>query len=300
MKIVVAGGTGFIGQPLVARLVGRGDEVAVLTRNPATVGIGRGVAWAPPARGPWWEEVARADAVINLAGENIGEGRWTAARKARLISSRLDATGALVEAMRTAPQQKRVFISSSAVGFYGDRSDEELNEQSSRGAGFLADLCVKWEEAAHGADGVARVVIPRFGVVLHKSGGAMKKLLLPFRLGLGGRLGSGRQWMSWIEREDVLRFLEWALDSEVSGVFNATAPGPVRNREFTRELGRALHRPAFMPVPAFAIRLLLGQMAEEMLLAGQRVIPRRATEAGSRFDFHFNYPTLPEALAHAL
>jgi uncharacterized protein (TIGR01777 family) len=296
MKIVVSGGTGFIGQPLTARLAARGDEVVVLTRNPAKVRSGRGVAWDPPRRGPWWEEVARADAVINLAGENIGDGRWTAARKERLISSRLDATGSLVEAMRTAPQQKRVFLSASAVGFYGNRGDEELDESAGRGAGFLADLTARWEEAAHGADGVARVVVPRFGVVLERSGGALQKMLPPFRFGVGGPLGSGRQWMSWVDREDALRFLEWALGEEVSGPFNVTAPEPVRNRDFTRELGHALHRPAFMPVPGFALRLLFGQMADETLLAGQRVIPRRATDAG----FRFTAPTLPEALAHVL
>jgi uncharacterized protein (TIGR01777 family) len=240
--------------------------------------------------------VASADAIINLAGENIGEGRWTEARKRRLIDSRLHATRALVEALRRAPRP-RTLINASATGFYGDRQDEELDETSARGGGFLAQLVERWEAAAREAEPQTRVVLLRFGVVLGKGGGALQKMALPFRLGVGGRVGSGQQWMSWIAREDVLRMIEWALDNQtVRGVYNATSPRPVRNRDFARALGRALSRPAFMPAPAFALRVMFGQMAEEVLLAGQKVLPRRAEQEG----FTFEAPGIETGLERAL
>ena len=293
MKIVVAGGTGFIGEPLVQRLVARGDDVTVLTRNPAKVEAGRGVQWDGRTQGAWSNDVANADVVINLAGENISEGRWTEERKRRLVDSRLNATNALVQALRANP----TFISASAIGIYGDRGDETLDESSSRGDGFLADLVEKWEAAAREAESIARLVIIRFGIVLAPDGGALKKLLLPFKLGAGGPIGNGKQWMSWIDRDDVLRLAEWAIDhSGAHGVYNATAPEPVRNRELARELGRALHRPAIVPAPAFALRLMFGRMADEALLAGQRVLPRHAINDG----FAFTHATLADALAALL
>jgi uncharacterized protein (TIGR01777 family) len=297
MKIVAAGGSGFIGSALVKRLVSRGDEVAVLSRNPAKVRVGRGVPWNPPSAGPWTAEIAAADAVINLAGENVGEGRWTAERKSRILQSRLHATGALAQALHDAPRRQRTFISASAVGYYGPRSDETLDESGSTGSGFLAEVTRRWEAAAHGADDVARVVILRFGVVLGAGGGALQKMLLPFRLGVGGPIGSGRQWMSWVDREDVLRIIEWALDhAGVKGTYNATSPHPLPNREFALNLGRVLHRPSVLPTPGFALRLLFGDMADEMLLSGQRVVPARATAEG----FAFTYPMLDDSLRHAL
>ena len=297
MKIVVAGGSGFLGQPLVQRLLERQHDVAVLSRDPSKVTVGRGVEWDPRSPGAWSSEVADADVVINLAGENVGGGRWTEARKRRLIDSRLDATTALVQAMQSKPEKRRTFINASAVGFYGLRGDEALDESASRGSGFLADLVVKWEAAARGAESIARLVLPRFGVILAKNGGALGKMLLPFKLGVGGPIGSGQQWMSWIDREDVIRAIEWAIEKDsVRGVYNVTAPQPVRNRDFTRVLGRAVHRPAFMPAPAFALRLALGEMADEMLLGGQRVVPGRAQAEG----FSFLYPTLEGALGHVL
>lgn len=297
MRIVVAGGSGFIGEPLVRRLVARGDDVAVLTRNAARVHAGRAVLWDGKTEGAWSDEVASADAVVNLAGENIGDGRWTAERKRRLVASRLDATHAIVEALRRDPSRKRTLVSSSAVGFYGDRKDEELDEQSSRGSGFLADLVEQWERAAREAEPLARLVLLRFGVVLASDGGALAKMLLPFRLGAGGPIGSGRQWMSWIERDDAVSMIVWAIDDEhARGVYNATSPRPVRNRDFTRALGRALGRPAILPAPAFALRIAFGQMAEEALLAGQHVVPRRAEADG----FTFAHPSLEAALPHAL
>lgn len=285
MHIVIAGGTGFLGEPLVKRLIACGDDVAVLSRNPSKVRAGRGLQWDGRTQGAWSDAVATADVVINLAGENIGDGRWTEARKKQLVASRLDATGAIAEALRRDPSRKRTLINASAVGYYGLHGDEELDESGSRGAGFLAELVDRWEGAARAAEPLARLVVLRFGVVLSAEGGALGKMLLPFRLGAGGPIGSGRQWMSWVDRDDAVRFVEWAIDREAArGVYNVTAPEPVRNRDFTRELGRALHRPAFMPAPAFALRLAFGEMADEVLLGGQRVLPKRAEQEGFTFD----------------
>jgi uncharacterized protein (TIGR01777 family) len=297
MKIVIAGGSGFIGEPLVRRLVARGDDVAVLTRNPANVRAGRPLQWDGRSQGAWSAEAAAADVVINLAGENIAGSRWTDARKRQLIDSRLHATRALVEAFRSAPPHRRTFIQASAVGFYGDRSEEELDESASRGSGFLAELVEQWEAAAREADTVSRLVVLRLGVVLAKGGGALQKMLLPFQLGGGGPIGSGNQWMPWVGRDDVLRMIEWAIDNDsVRGVYNVTAPQPVRNRDFAKSLGRVLRRPALLPAPAFALRLAFGQMADEALLAGQRVLPRRAEREGFRFDD----PSLEDALRRTL
>jgi uncharacterized protein (TIGR01777 family) len=297
-KIVMAGGSGFIGEPLVRRLLARGDDVAVLTRNPSKLKAGRGVQWNPATPGAWSAEVADADVVINLAGENVGGGPWTEARKARIMESRVTATRALVDAMAHKPGKARTLVNASAIGFYGDRGDAELDENSMPGNGFLTEVTRRWEELARTAGGFARVVILRFGIVLAADGGALAKLLLPFRLGAGGRMGSGEQWMSWIDREDVLRLIEWSIDQEsAQGTYNATAPAPVTNRDFAKVLGHALHRPSILPTPAFALRLVLGSgMADEMLLSGQRVIPKRAIEQG----FKFAYPELEGALAHAL
>lgn len=294
---MVAGGTGFIGETLVQRLVARGDDVAVLTRNPSKVRAGRGLQWDGRTQGAWSEEAARADVVINLAGENISEGRWTAERKRRLIDSRLNATRAIVEALQEAlqhePARPRTLISASAIGFYGDRGDEVLDENAPRGEGFLAELVEQWESAARAAEPLARLVIVRFGVVLAPDGGALKKLLLPFKLGVGGPIGNGRQWMSWIVRDDALRLVEWTIDNpSARGIYNATAPAPARNIDFSRTLGRVLHRPAFLPAPAFALRIALGQMADEALLASQRVLPTRAVAEG----FTFSSPTIEGAL----
>lgn len=289
MKIAVSGGSGFIGQALVQRLLQRGEEVLVLSRHPEKVRLGRGVPWSAV------DEVASAGVVVNLAGENVGGGRWTAERKRRILESRVNATSALVDAMRRVPDSRRTFISASAVGYYGVRGDEMVDESSASGFGFLAEVTRKWEAAAHGGDAIARVVIFRFGVVFGPSGGALQKMLLPFRLGIGGPIGSGRQWMSWVDLEDVLRAVEWAIDRRaVKDTYNITAPEPIRNGDFARALGRALHRPSLVPTPRFALRLLFGGMADEVLLGGQRVVPSRATAEG----FSFNYATLEASLRH--
>ncbi len=284
MKIVIAGGTGFIGEPLVRCLLARGDDVAVLTRNPAKVEAGRGVKWDAKTAGPWTAEIDDADAVINLAGENIGEGRWTAERKRRLIDSRINATNAIVTALSNAHARKRVLLNASAVGYYGFDRDEPADESAPKGGGFLADLSAAWEAAAKRAESVARVVIFRFGVVLAADGGALQKMAMPFRFGAGGPVGNGRQWLSWVDRDDVLSAVEWALGNEsVRGVYNITAPDAVRNREFAKTLGRVLHRPALVPAPAFALRLLFGDMADEVLLGGQRAVPARTQAEGFAF-----------------
>ena len=298
MKIVVAGGSGFIGEPLVRRLVRRGDDVSVLSRNPAKVRAGRGVQWdGGKSTGAWTSDLADADAVINLAGESIAEGRWTEERKKKLIESRLDATNAIVETLKKAPSRKRALINASAVGYYGFDLDEELDEKSPKGRGFLADLVEEWERAASAAQPAARVVILRFGVVLGSGGGALQKMIVPFRFGAGGPVGSGNQWMSWIDRDDLLDQMIWSLDHEdVRGVYNSTAPEPARNRDFAKQLGKAMHRPSILPAPAFALRLMFGEMADEALLGGQRVMPRRAQSEG----FRFAYPAVESALRHAL
>lgn len=291
MRIAVSGGSGFIGQALVRRLLQRGDEVLVLSRNPERVRLGHGIQWSAV------NEVAGADVVINLAGENVGGGRWTAERKGRILESRLKATSALVDAMRRRPEKRRALVSASAVGYYGLHGDEILDESSPSGSGFLAEVTRQWEEAAHRADGIARVVIFRFGVVFGPDGGALEKMLLPFRLGVGGPIGSGRQWMSWVDLDDVLRAIEWAIDrQEVKGTYNITAPEPARNRDFSHTLGGVLRRPSFMPAPGFALRLIFGQMADEVLLGGQRAVPSRAAAEG----FRFSYPTLEASLRHVL
>lgn len=289
MKIAVSGGSGFIGTHLVPRLLQRGDEVVVLSRHPESVRAGRGIAWGAIG------EVANADLLINLAGENIGAGRWTESRKKNIVDSRVESTHKLVDAMRSAPQKQRTFISASAVGYYGVRGDEVLDESSLGGSGFLADVTRQWEAEAQQADKMARLVIFRFGVVLAGDGGALKKMMLPFHFGAGGPVGSGKQWMSWVDLQDVISAIEWAADhSQVRGTYNITAPDPVRNGDFARALGRAMHRPAVLPAPGFALRLLFGQMADEVLLGGQRVVPTRATREG----FAFKYPTLEASLQH--
>jgi hypothetical protein len=293
VKIVVAGGSGFLGEPLVRRLMARGDDVAVLSRDPLKVKAGRGVRWDGITPGSWTAEIDAADVVVNLAGENVGAGRWTESRKRRLINSRVEATNAIVAALMSAPRKKRTLINASAVGYYGTDRDTPVEESSSKGRGFLADLVEQWESAAKRAEAVARVVILRFGVVLAADGGALAKMVVPFRFGAGGPVGSGQQWMSWVDRDDVLDAIQWAIDHDhVRGVYNITAPEPVRNREFAKTLGRVLHRPAVMPAPAFALRLIFGEMADEALLGGQRAVPRRAMREG----FVFQSPTIEAAL----
>jgi len=296
MKIVIAGGSGLVGQALTRSLTKRGDDVVVLSRDPSTVREGSGVAWGG-ASDAWKREIGTSAAVINLAGSGIADKRWTEARKRDLRESRIAATRALVDALNASPDPARAFVSASAVGYYGARGDEELGESAPPDGSFLSRLAVEWETEALRAEGSARVVVLRIGIVLSTQGGALAKMLLPFRLGVGGRLGSGTQWMSWIHIDDLVAMFEWAIEKPAAhGAFNATAPEPVTNAEFTRALGAALHRPAIFPAPGFALRALFGEMADPLLLTGQRVVPSRASGEG----FSFSNASLDDALGRLL
>ena len=302
MRILVTGGTGLLGRRLVARLLARGDEVVVLTREPARaagrMGAARLVAWDPLAEPVPPGALAGAGAVVNLLGEPIAAGRWTAARKERIRASRVLGTRSLVAGIAAAERPPAVLVSGSATGWYGPRGDEELDESAPAAADYLGQLCRDWEAEARRAEPAGtRVVLLRTGIVLSPEGGALAKLLPLFRLGFGGPVGSGRQWLSWIHVEDLCALVVHALDrAELIGPVNGTAPNPVRNRDFGRALGRALGRPALLPVPAFAMRLVLGEMAQALLLTGHRVVPRRALATG----FRFAHPDLDGALADLL
>ena len=297
MNITVTGATGFIGNRLV-RVLLPGHSVHVLgrKRSPELPAEVRFSEWSSAESEPPAESLADADAVIHLAGEPVAQ-RWSAKVKQRIRNSRVDGTRNLVAALSKQKHRPQVLICASAIGYYGSRGDEVLAEGSSPGRDFLAQVVIEWEKAAREAEALGiRVISPRFGVVLGKNGGALAKMLPPFRMGAGGRLGSGQQWMSWIHVDDVVGLIQFALDhASVRGPLNATAPQPVRNREFTKELASALHRPAIFPVPRFALKILFGQMADVML-ASQRVIPKATQSAG----FKFQYPELRPALARLL
>jgi uncharacterized protein len=287
MKILLTGATGFVGASLARRLESLGHIVLPVSRRPG-------------ARYDWSDEglargVREADAVIHLAGENLFDKRWTRKQKQVLWSSRSDATRRL--AALVAARRPECFISASAVGYYGASEDARFGEDSPRGQGFLAELCGEWEAATRGAaDAGVRTAIIRAGVVLGKDGGALAKMLLPFRLGIGGPLGNGRQWLSWIHIDDLTSLIAFILGNpNAAGVFNATAPHPVTMTQFARSLGRALHRPAVMPVPAPILRLALGEVAD-VLLTGQYVEPRRAAEAGFTFRFSDVEPALRDVV----
>ena len=296
MKIVITGATGFLGRPLTTALVRDGHDLIVLTRGPASLAAGaRAVAWDPNGEaGPWAAEIDGAGAVVNLAGESIAGKRWTDAQKQRILDSRVLATRSLAAAIRAAAAPPPVFISGSAVGYYGPLGDETATEDRPAGSDFLAHVCERWEqEAMRAASDRTRVTCIRTGIVLEKDGGALPQMLAPFRFGAGGPVGSGRQYWPWIHRDDWIALVRWAIATPAAaGALNATAPHPVTNAEFARALGRAMHRPAFMPAPGFALRLLLGEMADALLLSGQNAVPAKATRAG----FQFHYRELDEAL----
>jgi len=251
-----------------------------------------------PATGDLDDDAAGADAVVNLAGVSVASGRWTAERQNQLRSSRVDTTRKLIGSLAKLKPMPRIFLSASAVGYYGDRGDEELIEKSAPGRGFLADLCRDWESQATRAESLGmRVACIRFGAILARHGGALQRMLLPFNLGAGGRLGSGHQWMSWIGLADAVGVIRYMLENDLArGPVNTVAPTPVRNREFTKELARVLHRPAILPAPAFALRIAFGEMADALLLSSQRVLPQKLQIWGYRFA----HPELPAALAAAL
>ncbi len=286
MRILITGATGFIGKRLCQKLSAQGHSLVVLSRNPEAarkLPISAAHRWLPESSLPppeSWEEI---ETVIHLAGESVA-GRWTQRKKQRIYDSRILSTRHLVEALRARKDRPKTLICASAIGYYGDRGEETLNETATPGRDFLASVCQDWEAAALQAERLGvRVVCLRLGIVLGRGGGALPAMLLPFKLGLGGPLGSGQQWWSWVHHDDVIGLIEHALARpELHGPLNVTAPTPVRQREFAQILGRLLRRPAFMPTPGFALKMALGDFANE-LLASKRVIPQRAQESGYRF-----------------
>jgi len=292
MKIAVAGATGFIGQALVAHLGATGHRVVRLVRRGADASRGD-VTWDPSKGVLDPAALDGVQAVVNLAGEPVAE-RWTADRKRRIKSSRVEGTTLIAKTLVGLARPPRVLVNASAIGIYGDRGDEVLDESAKPGTGFLADVAQAWEaSAAPAVERGIRTVLARFGIVLGAAGGALEKMLPPFKLGAGGRLGSGKQWMSWVTLDDVVAAIDYAITSDrVSGPVNVVAPNPVTNADFTHELGHALHRPAVATVPAFALRFAYGEMGEAVLLASQRVVPAALQRAG----FLFKHTILGDAL----
>lgn len=298
MKIYISGASGLIGTTLMADLGAAGHMVYRLVRKPEAA-VGGNLLWDPARREVDASALADADAVINLAGESIAGGRWTEKKKRAILQSRIDCTSTIAAALAKPNGRPKILINASAIGYYGNRGDELLDESSSSGSGdFLSDVCRQWEAAAKPAEAAgARVVYTRFGVVLSAEGGALAKMLLPFRMGVGGKVGSGRQYMSWVALDDVVdAVIECLANDSLRGPVNVVSPNPVTNYEFTKTLGRVLRRPTIFPLPAFAARLALGQMADELLLASQRVRPAKLMEAG----YTFRYPALEAALVRAL
>ncbi len=301
LKILITGATGFIGTALVSKLRSEGHDLVILTRDPVRAQKKLGdqvtIHRHSISERELDELIGSSDAVVNLAGEPVIGKRWTADQKKKILNSRVQLTGRLARSIQESDDPPAVFLSASAVGYYGDTGTREVTSTDDPGSDFLADVCIKWESAAlQAASDRVRVVIPRIGMVLGKGGGALAKMITPFRLGLGGPIGSGRQFVSWIHVHDLVQLMLTALtDDRYRGAFNATAPGPVIFSDFARALGAAVHRPAILPVPEFAIRMLFGEAAE-ILLTGQNVIPHRALENG--FDFEFE--TVKSALHELL
>jgi hypothetical protein len=296
MKILVSGASGLVGSALIPQLESAGHSVGRLVRPDSKSNTARGqnIVWNPQTGDFDLKAAAGADAVVHLAGASIADGRWTAERKALLRSSRVDATRQLLLGLAKLPQPPRTFICASAIGYYGNRGDEVLTESSAPGNDFLARLCQEWEAAAQGTERLGtRTVILRFGIILSLAGGGLPRIMLPFRLGLGGKLGTGRQWTSWVALQDVIGLILFALDHpDLHGPVNVVSPTPVRNWEFAGSLGQVMHRPSFFPTPAFLLRLAVGEMADSLLLSSQRVIPEEATQAG----YSCRYASLGEAL----
>lgn len=302
MKVLVTGSTGLVGNALVSDLRRAGHIVCRLVRPETRVDShaapqGFDVKWNP-ATGELGGAAVGADAVVNLAGASIADRRWTAERKELLRTSRVESTAALVKALAKMAARPRVLLSASAIGYYGNRGDEILKEESAPRSDFLSGIVKEWEGEALKAEVLGiRVVLARFGVILAKNGGALPTMLRPFRLGAGGRLGSGQQWMSWITLDDAIAILRFGLENgAVRGPLNVVSPEPVRNVEFTAALAKALHRPALFPAPAFALRLALGEMADALLLASQRVVPEQL----ERLGYHFLNEDLAAALTSLL
>lgn len=306
MRVFVTGGTGLVGSRLVPRLRERGDTPVVLSRKagPAREKLGAGidvVEGDPMVAGPWMSKIDECDGVIHLAGENVFGGRWTPAFKQLLMDSRTKSTRNIAEALKRKPLRgdgkPKVFVCASAIGYYGPHGDEEVTEESPAADDFLAKVCVEWEREARAVESAGvRAAQIRVGIVLDKKGGALAKLLTPFRLGAGGPVASGKQYMSWIHQDDLVSLFLFALDTPgATGALNGTAPNPVTNKVFGNALGKALSRPSFMPTPGFALKLLLGEAAD-LVIQGQRVLPKKSLALG----FTFAYPTIDVALKQIL
>lgn len=297
MKILISGASGLVGTHLVPTLKEKGHDIYRLVRKaPQSADE---IQW-DAVKGFSDGEQAKLEnfgAVVHLAGDNVAGGAWTKEKKASIKNSRVVGTRVLVDALKRAQNPPKHFIAASAVGFYGDRKDEVLTEQSAKGVGFLAEVCDEWESESKKAESFARVVCMRIGVVLAQDGGALEKMLTPFKFGVGGTVGSGEQYMSWIALDDIVSIIHFFLDNEsLNGSFNLTAPNPVTNAEFTKALGHALSRPTILPIPEFAIKLMFGEMGETLLLQGCRVLPKRLEDAG----YKFKYTNVDEAMKHVL
>jgi len=295
MKILVAGAGGLVGSALVPSLESDGAEINRLVRSSPKANE---IEWHPNQGGIDATRLEGFDAIINLAGENIAEGRWTDEKKRKIRDSRVDGTHLLSEAIAKLATKPRVFLCASATGFYGDRDDQILDETSDSGGGFLATVCRDWEGATEpAAKAGVRVVNLRFGPILAREGGMLGKMLTPFKMGMGGKVGSGKQYISWVAIDDVVGAIKLALaDESIHGPLNVVSPNPVTNEAFTKALGEVLSRPTVMSIPAFAARLVFGEMADEMLLVSQRVAPKKLNEAG----YQFKHPELESALRHYL
>ena len=298
MKLAITGATGFIGKQLLKELQSAEAEYAVITRNRAAArkscpDANSIVEWNPPETGPDPAMLEGLDGVVNLAGEAVAQ-RWTASTKRKIRESRVLSTRMLVEALKRTSDPPKVLVSTSAIGFYGPRDATKLDENAVAGTDFLATVCQDWEaESSSATEAGIRVVNPRIGIVIGPGGGALAKMLTPFRMGVGGPIGDGKQWMSWIHVRDVVGLILYALTTpELTGPVNTTAPNPVTNREFSKTLGSVLHRPTILPTPVLALKLMFGDFAD-ILATGQRVIPEKALRVGYRFRF----PDLSEALA---
>lgn len=298
MRITLTGASGFIGNRLVAQLDARGHQLHLLGRAPkkGMLAAARFSIWDTATTEPPLDSLEAADAVVHLAGEPVAQ-RWTADVKRRIRSSRIDSTNLLISALSKVQQRPKVLVCASAIGYYGDRGDEKLTEASKPGTGFLPEVCVQWEQAASRARELGMRVVPvRIGIVLHPEGGALEQMLPPFKWGVGGKIGSGEQWMSWIHLDDMIRLLVHTIETPgLNAPLNAAAPHAVRNSEFTLMLGRTLRRPALIPVPEFAVRLLFGEMAS-VVTSSQYVLPEATRKSG----FTFDHEQLGPALANLL